>query len=525
MICISTYRKAELLRGLRRNPNHAVRWPRASILAAAFFGVLLVVKGMAVDQGPATADKPNVIFILADDLGYGSTNAYGANKSVVRTPHIDRLAVEGMRFTDASAPASVCSPSRYGFITGRYPFRSHSKYGVLFWWDNLLPNPNEETIADLFKHQGYTTAHIGKWHLGYGDKYPLDYTAKLTPGPNDLGFDYHLGVPHQHGDIMNVYIENDHVLGLRSRQLSPYSRSTYKETPYVGIDAPQREAKNEMKDLTKFATDWIRENKNQRFFLYFAPVAVHQPITPSDEMRGMSNGGSYGDFIQDLDASVGRLLETLDYLGLSENTLVVFTSDNGGEIPAAARGEDAPELQAIRAGLKINGDLRGDKHTIWEGGTREPFIIRWPGHVPAGTTCAAMISLTDMYATFWDMFSPGKEKPATTAPDSFSFFGCLREPTAQARRLRLVTQDANGMLALREGKWKYVDNSPPIPLEQYPENDVAFRNRAAATKPALFDLSVDPAEQHNLYDSETAVVRQMQAALRLIRDDPIAKAP
>ena len=499
-------------------PSRLAILPLALVLAGT---VLPLPAGVAT---PPTADRPNVIFILADDLGYGSTNAYGADRALVRTPHLDRLASEGMRFTDANAPASVCSPTRYGFVTGRYPFRSRQKYGVLYWWDNLLPDPKEESIAALMKRHGYATAHIGKWHLGYGQTYPLDYTGRLTPGPNDLGFDYHLGVPHQHGDIMGVYVENDRVRGLRSRQLSPYSRSFYQGTPFMGIDAPQRVDKEAMRELTEFATDWIRLKRDERFFLYFAPVAVHHPITPSDALRGTSHCGAYGDFIHDLDWSVGRLLETLDYLNLAEKTLIVFTSDNGGEIPEN-NNPDFPEIQAVKAGLAINGWLRGDKHTIWEGGTRVPFLARWPGRIPRGSTSEAMINLVDLYATLWDLLSGGRPKPAAVAPDSFSFLPCLSAPVTKSIRRTMVTQDANGMLALRSGDWKYVDNTPPVPLDQYPEKDQAFRKRAAATQPALFDLRADPGEQNDLYHTRTDLVRRLKEELDTIRSDPSARAP
>jgi arylsulfatase A len=497
---------------------------RFALLPLAVSLAWAILPRTTVSAAPPTAQCPNVIFVLADDFGYGSSNAYGADRRLLRTPHLDRLANEGMRFTDASAPASVCSPSRYGFLTGRYPFRSRQKYGVLYWWDNLLLNPAEDSLAGLMKRHGYATAHIGKWHLGYGDTYPVDYTARLSPGPNQVGFDYHLGVPHQHGDIMGVYIENDRVRGLRSRQLSRYSRSFYQATPFMGIDAPQRVDKDAMRELTDFATEWIRQKRDERFFLYFAPVAVHHPITPSDAMRGTSHCGAYGDFIHDLDWSVGRLLETLDYLNLTGKTLVIFTSDNGGEIPEN-NNEEFPEIQAVKAGLAINGRLRGDKHTIWEGGTRVPFIARWPGRIPCGATCDAMISLVDMYATLWDLLAGSTPKPAALAPDSFSFLPCLTDPAAKPTRRTMVTQDANGMLAIRSGEWKYVDDTPPIPLDQYPEKDLAFRKRAAATKPALFNLQADLEEKTDLYASRPELVQRLKTELDTIRKDPTAQAP
>ncbi|MCK4919829.1 MAG: arylsulfatase, partial [Bacteroidales bacterium] len=353
----------------------------------------LVLPGVAKGQN----EKPNIVFILADDFGYGSLNSYGADKNLVRTPHIETLAEQGMQFTNASTPASISSPTRYGFLTGRYPWRSSLKFGVVNPSGPLLPNPDRVTIADLLKELDYNTATIGKWHLGYGENPPIDFTSKITPGPLDLGFDYHFGVPQNHGDMLGVYIEDDHIYGLRSKEVHPYSRTFY-GTQYMGFDAPQRVNKDVMGELTDKAVEWIKQqSSDEPFFLYFAPVAVHHPITPSDHMRGMSDCGPYGDFIQDLDHSVGQLMETLEYLNLMENTIIIFTSDNGGEIPG--NRPESPEQQAIGYGFKINGDLHGDKHTIWEGGTRVPFIVSWPGKVEEGSVTHDMINLIDIFAT------------------------------------------------------------------------------------------------------------------------------
>ncbi len=265
------------------------------ILLIAIGSQLLARSAFARLAGEATqnSSRPNIVFILADDFGYSSLNSYGADKNLVRTPHIDRIAETGMRFTDASTPASICTPTRYGFLTGRYPWRSSLKSGVVNPNDPLLPNPNRMTIADWLKERGYNTAAIGKWHLGYGEGEVAKRTdyLKWSPGPLDLGFDYHFGVPNNHGDGFNVFIENDHIYGLRSNRIQPYSKSFYGR-PYTGFDAPQRENKKTMSDLTDKAVDWLKQQSNDKpFFLYFAAVAVHHPITPSDHMRGMSDCG------------------------------------------------------------------------------------------------------------------------------------------------------------------------------------------------------------------------------------------
>jgi len=455
--------------------------------------------------------KPNIVFILADDFGYSSLNCYGAEKSLVRTPHIDRIAVQGMRFTNAYTAASVCTPTRYSFITGRYPWRSALKYGVWGVTSPLLPDPERETIADWLKGLGYNTAAIGKWHLGYGKTGELEeFTGILNPGPLELGFDYHFGVPQNHGDRMGVYIENDHIYGIRSNKIQSYSRTFYGPV-YEGFDAPQRVNIETMEVLTDKTIDWLSlQSSENPFFLYFAPVAVHHPITPSNYMRGMSDCGPYGDFIQDLDWSVGRIIQTLEYKGLLENTIIIFTSDNGGEIPG--NRPEAPEIQAINAGFKINGDLRGDKHTIWEGGTRVPFIVSWPGKVNEGDVSDDIIAVMDVFATIADITGNGLPEDKNVAPDSHSFFSSLMGQNKNPARTSVVTADMHGMQAIRMGEWKFIDNSLP---EELPESR---RNRIQMPlKQQLYNLSEDPAESNNLFDTYPEIVKQLSERLNRIR--------
>lgn len=452
---------------------------------------------------------PNIVFILADDLGYGSLNAYGADRALVRTPHINRIAEKGMRFTNANTPASICSPTRYGILTGRYPWRSSLKFGVTNPVDPLLPDPDRVTVADWLKERGYHTAHIGKWHLGYG-KEPLDYTVSVSPGPPELGFDYHFGVPQNHDDKLGVYIENDHIYGLRSRKMNPYSKSFY-GSQYMGFDAPQRVNIDVMEDLTEKAVHWISiQDRDTPFFLYFAAVAVHHPITPSDYMRGFSDCGPYGDFIQDLDMSVGKIIEALEYMNLMENTLIIFSSDNGGEIPG--NRPSAPELQAIDSGLKINGDLRGDKHTIYEGGTRVPLVVSWPGHIGAGTSSDAIVNLLDLFATICELTDGSVPEQTEIAPDSHSFLSCLLQTGDQHSRTSMVTADANGMHAIRVGEWKYIDDTPPANL---PENR---RRRIIDFRPALYHLVNDPGEGENVVEERPDMVAQLKSELNRIRE-------
>lgn len=469
----------------------------------------LILMAMLTSVPAQSAKRPNIVLILADDLGYGSANAYGADRALVRTPHIDRIAQAGMRFTDAHTPASICTPTRYGLMTGRYPWRSRLKSGVVNPLDPLLPDPDRTTVADWLKERGYRTACIGKWHLGYGTGPKVDFTGTLSPGPLDLGFDYHFGVPQNHGDMHGVYIENDRIYGLRSRKVQPYSRTFY-GSPYIGYDAPQRVNKDVMGDLTDRAVGWLRQQDAQRpFFLYFAAVAVHHPITPSDTMRGLSDCGPYGDFIQDLDMSVGRIVDTLEYMNLKDNTIVIFTSDNGGEIPA--KKPKAPEIQAQRAGLTINGSLRGDKHTIWEGGTRVPFIVSWPEKVKAGSVSHDTINMVDVFATVCDITEGKVPESKDVAPDSLSFLASLTQSDKKHSRTSMVTADARGMHALRKGNWKYIDNATPQAWSQGKPG--TFKN----ARPQLYNLADDPAETQDLADAKPEIVNELAEELKRIR--------
>jgi len=485
-------------------------------LKFSIVSLIVLLFGSAVSQNTVTTNqkdknRPNIIFILADDFGYSSLNSYGADKNLVRTPHIDRIAAEGMRFTNASTPASICTPTRYGFLTGRYPWRSSLKFGVTNPKDALLIDTERITIADWLKERGYNTAAIGKWHLGYGEE-PLDYTERVSPGPLDLGFDYHFGVPQNHDDKLGVFIENDHIYGLRSRKKNPYSKSSY-GSQYLGYDAPQRVNKDVMQALTDKSVNWIKQQTSDSpFFLYFAAVAVHRPITPSDYMRGLSDCGPYGDFIQDLDLSVGRIIETLEYMNLMENTIVIFTSDNGGEIPG--NRPDAPENQAIKHGLKINGDLRGDKHTIYEGGTRIPFIVSWPGNIEKGSSSNDMINVLDIFATVCDITDGAMPESKNVAPDSYSFFPSLINSTNKHPRTSMVTANVAGMHAIRIGDWKYIDDTPP---EGLPEKRL---NRIKESfEPQLYNLTEDPGESVNLYNKNPDRVKELRKELNRIRKD------
>lgn len=458
--------------------------------------------------------RPNIVFILADDLGYGSLNCYGAPEAYVATPSIDRLAREGVRFTDASATHSICSPSRYAIMTGEYAWRTERKYGVVGAGERLWPDPARPSLGTWLKANGYRTAHIGKWHLGYGasgQPRSEDWTTSLRPGPNEMGFDYHFGVPSNHDDKMGVFIENDHIANLWSKRVVPFGKNFYNQA-YLGFDAPQRKNDAVMSALTEKAVEWLKGRKgDEPFFLFFAPIAVHHPITPSEAMKGRSPVGLYGDFIQELDGSVGRLLQVLSEMGVSENTLVIFSSDNGGEIPT---DHTHPEWIARERGLQANGNFRGDKHTIWEGGVRVPLIARWPGAIPAGRTSDAMVSLIDIFATVIDLVDGTDFHERDLASDSFSFRDALLAPRGGfgSTRMSMVVGNASGILAIRRGPWKLIEGEYP---HTFPVENRVLGNGEA--KLQLYNLQDDPGERVDLSHSHKAIVEELTTELNAIR--------
>ncbi len=452
--------------------------------------------------------RPNIVVILSDDFGYGSAGCYGADQKLVRTPSIDRLAREGRRFTDANAPSSVCTPTRYALLTGRYCWRTHLSYGgVINTFDPLLIETTRPTLATMLKKHGYRTAMIGKWHLGYGTARRVDYTSELNPGPLELGFDYQFAVPQNHNDKTRVFVENHHVFGLRSRKLTPAADK-------VGLDAPERDDPRTMAELSDRAVAWLKKQSKTPFFLYFAPVAVHELITPSAQTAGTSKAGSYGDFIHDLDLSVGRILTALDELKLADSTLVIFTSDNGGVVMETLKSKS--QTLALKSGLDINGQWRGGKHDVWEGGFRVPFIVRWPGQVPAGSTSAETIGLVDMFATFAHILGERVTDSAQIAPDSYNVLPAfIGEPSATPLRPDIVLQSAHGVYAIRRGDWKWIEGVPLARAgKQIPGK---LSPKANQFKPQLYNLRDDPGELHNVASQHPDIIKSLSAALRKYR--------
>lgn len=483
-------------------------------------GAAYLTLGAAGATASASSERPNIVVILADDFGYGSLACYGGQR--VRTPACDRLAREGRRFTCAYAPGSVCSPTRYGLMTGRYIWRTPVNHGFgLGDADPLLIEKDRITLGSLAKSQGYATAAVGKWHIGLGMPTTLPrqmrWDQPQTPGPLAVGFDYFFGIAANTMNQPDAYIEGDYLVDRVPGQ-HVVIEGRGKDAHTVGI-APLRKSEEVMGQLTEKAVAWIEKNHAAPFLLYFAPNAVHAPITPSAKYHG-SPLGKYGDFIEELDGSVQRILDTLDKYRLADNTLVIFTSDNGGVVP---HGEDA-EMFAVKAGLAINGPLRDGKHSIWEGGFREPFIVRWPGKVPAGTVSNAMFCLTDVLATLAGVLDV--KLPEYGAEDSIdvgrAWFGKGGE---KSQRESVILHAPQGCTyAVRQGPWKFIENeNRPEPNglgEPAVEKSIAtWRKKNKPPKDQLFQLEDDPAETKDVAAAHPDIV----AALRQILKEARAK--
>lgn len=494
----------------------------------------------------ADSSTPNMVLIFADDLGYGDLGCYGATK--VKTPNIDRLAREGRRFTDAHSASAVCTPSRYGLLTGQYPFRAMGGQGI--WGpapiiSPLLIDPEMLTMADVFKSRGYDTAVFGKWHLGFGNG-RNDWKEPLRPGPQDLGFDYYFGMPVVNSAPPYVYVENDRIVGGDPADpLVLIGKSGKEATPITPIpkEASQRspnqfsgavEAHKLFNDyevgtkLTEKATGWIKLRKGKPFFAYLATTQIHHPFTPAKRFQGTSQAGLYGDFVHELDWMVGEVRKSLEAAGVADNTLILFTSDNGGMFNLGGR-------HAAELGHRINSDLLGSKFGVWEGGHRVPFIAWWPGKIPAGTVSDQLLSSVDLMATVAAIV--GRELTDAERRDSINMLPALTGNPDRPLRTELVACPSKpSHLSLRKGKWMYIParsdggftGSKPnehawggaavTTLVNTPNSDIEDGKIKPGAPPAqLYDLEADSNQTTNLYSRFPEVVLEMKATLESYR--------
>ena len=484
---------------------------------------------------------PNIVYIFADDMGYGDM-ACNNPDSRIPTPNLDRLATQGMRFTDAHAPSSICTPSRYALLTGRYCWRSPLKQGVLWEWDPALIEPDRPTVAGFLREQGYRTACIGKWHLGWDwptkDGRPankgvelgvydqtrielgknIDFSRPIKGGPADRGFDYYFGQ-----DLPNfppyTWLEQDRV------QVQPTEEKPediegllYPSTCRPGAMAPGWSLEEVMPELTRRVVRYIEESGEAPFFLYFPMTAPHTPIVPTEQFRGMSQAGEYGDFVCEVDWCVGQVVEALDRKGIAEDTLLIFASDNGPEV--FAYNSIMPDYRHFS-----NGHLRGIKYDAWEGGHRVPFIARWPGKVPTGKVCSQLFSLSDLMATCAEIL--GVPLPSDAGEDSVSMLPLLLhgDATPPTRRFA-VHHSLNGKFAIRCGDWVFID-APSGGDAREPDWYREERGYADHDFPGeLFNLRDDISERHNRYGEYPEVVGELSELLARAKEgaDPSAGA-
>ena len=424
------------------------RWTAA---AAAMW---LVLGGIAGNAATAPDGKPNIVYILADDLGYGDVRILNPNGKIP-TPHLDAMAGQGMIFTDAHSGSAVCTPTRYGILTGRYCWRTRLGKGVLGGWSRHLIAEDRVTVASFLKSNGYRTGCFGKWHLGMdwsvaGNEDPgdeinpaidpkiVDYSRPIQHGPNAAGFDVYFGISASLDMPPFVFIENDRATALPTAT---------KKWLRAGPAAPDFEAVDVLPTVTRHAADFIaREARSGApFFVYLPLNSPHTPIVPSPEFAGKSGLNPYADFVMQTDAAVGEILRAIEAAGATTRTLVIFTSDNGCS-PSA----NFPELLA--KGHNPSHIFRGHKADIFEGGHRIPFLVRWPGVVKAGSQCGQTVCLTDLLATTADIL--GVALPPTAGEDSVSLMPLLRETARAPVREATVHHSINGSFSIRQGHWK-----------------------------------------------------------------------
>ncbi len=499
---------------------------RARFLLRDYFAILCI---LIITTNWLNA-SPNVIIINADDLGYGDVGCYGATK--VQTPRIDQLAAEGRRFTDAHSASAVCTPSRYCLITGEYAFRG-DHWSPVFLKVGLIINPEQTTIADVFKDSSYATACIGKWHLGFGEETP-DWNGDLKPGPLELGFDYYFGVSVVNSHPPFVYVENHRVVGLvpedpfvygkqANTQVFPEKRKLHDIGGAEAAHALYRD-REVGTILTEKSIKWIQDNKENPFFLYLATTNIHHPFTPAQRFVGTSESGRYGDYIHELDWMVGEILDTLENEGLADDTLVLFTSDNGGMFNVG--GQDA-----WKAGHRLNHDLLGFKFGAWEGGHRVPLIARWPGKIPAGTLSDQLVSNVDFLATMAALVDrPLKD---SEGPDSFNVLPALTgSPETQIRDHLVLSPLRKQNMTLRKDNWVYIDGQGSggfrgrletdferggpgaLLLTKHVNSDIENGRLKPNAPPAqLYDLHADLSQTRNLYNAHPEIVAEMKALL------------
>lgn len=505
--------------------------PFRTLLRSAALGLGLLAAWPNAAMADHHEAKPNIVFILADDLGYGDVGCYNP-EAKAPTPNIDRLAREGMRFTDAHSPSTVCTPTRYSLLTGRMAFRNGMKGVFTGAGGPCLIKEDRLTIAGMLRDQGYTTAMFGKWHIGltFYDKdgkpitkngleavKRIDYSQPITGGPIDRGFDQFFGTACcPTTDWLYAYIDGDkipmpptRIVDRKPLPKHPYSRDNRPGMIAPGFDLEEVDMVFLQKSL-EFLESHKQKSPDKPFFLFHSAQAVHLPSFAGRAFKGKTEAGPHGDFIFELDYVVGRLMSKLDQLGYSENTLVIFSSDNGPEVPTVID---------MRKTHKHNGarPWRGVKRDQWEGGHRVPFIARWPKKIKDGSTSAQTICLTDVMATCAAL--TGATIPPNAAEDSYNILPVLLGQAGDKPvREYTLHQTISLALAIRHGNWKYLDHKGSGGNNYGREGEwgmkqFALPERAPDAPGQLYDLSKDPGETTNLYNEYPEIVKALKGKL------------
>lgn len=499
---------------------------------SVFIGFIFLMTGCNQEDRnkPETIDKPNILLILVDDMGYGDLKSYNPD-SKIPTPNLDKLASEGMRFTDAHAAGAVCHPSRYGLLTGRYPFRTNTNV----WPEQPVIDKDRMTVASLLQSEGYHTAMVGKWHLGFDESEAIQASREhaqesrnntraayrtykdgqiLSGGPVDRGFDSFFGIRASTDIPPYFYIRNDRVASPPSDSIgNNYSGGIWTDIQGAfwreGGISPDLDLADVLPRFTNESIQVIKDhsssNPQQPLFLYVAFPAPHTPWLPSKEFEGTSGAGMYGDFMAMVDAKIGEILSALDQQKMAEETLVIFTSDNGPVWYDKDKEHFDHDSQ---------GGLRGMKGDAYEAGHRMPFIVRWPGVVEAGTSTDQTISFTDLMATFAEVLDT--DLPQNSAEDSFSLLPILEGgDTEHEIRPPVVSMSSRGVRTIQDERWKLIEAlgsggfTDPVTIEPEP----------GGPEGQLYNLQEDPAETNNVWLDHPDVVNRLRNTLREIESN------
>lgn len=505
-------------------------------MRALRFGLVMSISLLLTVNGYSQkmADQPNVVFIYVDDLGYGDLGSYGATK--IKTPNLDKLANSGIRFTNAHATSATCTPSRYALMTGQYPWRK-SGTGILPGDAALIIPTDKITLPALFQQRGYKTGLVGKWHLGLGNTVQKNWNQKITPGPNEVGFNYSFIFPATADRVPTVFVENNRVVGLDSTDPIEVNYVSKIGNDPTGMERPEllkmqsspnhghnntivngigrigymtggkmaRWTDEEMPltFLTK-AKEFMETNKDHPFFLFYALTEPHVPRMPSTMFKGKSGLGLRGDAILQLDWTVGEVMNQLQNLGIAKNTIIIFSSDNGPVLDDGYQDGAVTQLNGHRPW----GKLRGGKYSTFEAGTRVPMLISWLGKIKPQIS-DAMVSQIDFLASFAHFFN--KKLPSNEAPDSEDMWKALMGKSYEGRKV-LVKQGMNSVAIVR-GEWKYIEpNAGPA------INKLVNIELANSAKPQLYNLKMDIGEMNNVASQYPEIVNELSKILQEIKD-------